>query len=139
MTAITVTAAKVGLVDPGRARVKSYKALETITKGAAVYISPTYGTVGLCDGNAAGKYQFRGIALNGGGAGQAIDVCEDGELYGFTLAGDYDSLVYVSDDAGVLADAHGTVTIRCGRVAPLSDKDITKVLRVFTYWEADWS
>lgn len=138
MADITVTAAQVGLVDPMKATVRSYIATETITKGQAVYILTT-GKVGVADANAAGKQQFRGIALNGGGAGQAIDVCHEGELYGFTLAGNADSLAYLSDTAGSLADAAGTMTVRVGRVECLSDKALTKVLRIATQWLADWA
>ena len=136
---ITVTAAKVGLVDPLKATVKSYIAAATITKGQAVYIT-TAGKVNLADDNGSGTLQFRGIALNGGGAGQAIDVCEDGELYGFTLtAVAYDGIAYLSQTAGALYDTAVGHNIVCGRAAPMSDKDLTKVLRVFVRREADWS
>ena len=60
MSDITVTAAKVGLVDPLKATVRSYIATETITKGQVVNILTT-GKVGVADANAAGKFQFRGI------------------------------------------------------------------------------
>lgn len=132
MAAIVVTAAKVGLVDPVSAIVKSYLAAEAITAGEAVYIVAASGSVGLADGNGAGKYQARGIALGSAGIGQAVDVCEKGEVYGFTLAGDYDTRVYVGDTAGALADAAGTKTMVIGRVSPMSDKDQTKVLMVET-------
>ena len=138
MSDITVTAAKVGLVDPLKATVRSYIATETITKGQAVYILTT-GKVGVADANAAGKFQFRGIALNGGGAGQAIDVCHDGELYGFTLSGNADAKIYLSDTVGALADSNGSYTVVAGRIVCLADSNLTKVLRVFTQWEADWS
>ncbi len=136
---ITVTAAKVGLVDPMKATVKSYIASTTITKGQAVYIT-TAGKVALADDNASGAHQFRGIALNGGGAGQAIDVCEDGELYGFTLTNvAYDGICYLSQTAGALYDTAVGNNIVCGRAVPLADPDLTKVLRVFVQREADWS
>ena len=138
MGAIAVTAALVGLVDPMKADVRSYIATETITKGQAVYILTT-GKVGVADAIGAGKQQFRGIALNGGGAGQAIDVCHKGELYGFTLSGDAESFAYLSDSVGELADTNGTMTVPVGRVECLTDKDLTKVLRVFTSWDADWA
>ena len=138
MADITVTAAKVGLIDPEKAVIRSYIAAETITKGQAVYIT-TAGKVGVADANAAGKQQFRGIALNGGGAGQAIDVCHEGLLAGFTLTGNADTLLYLSDTAGALGDGAGTMTVRAGRVVCMPDKDLTKVLRVFTQWTADWS
>jgi hypothetical protein len=138
MTALTVTAAQVGLVDPLKATVRSYIATETITAGQAVYILTT-GKVGVADANGSGKQQFRGIALNGGGAGQAIDVVHDGEVYGFTLGGNADTLIYLSDTAGALDDGAGTMTVVCGRVQCLSDKALTKVLRVFVQWEAQWA
>ncbi len=139
MADIAVTAAQVGLVDPAKATVRSYIAAATITKGQAVYIT-TAGKVGVADANDAGKQQFRGIALNGGGAGQAIDVVHEGEVYGFDLSGvNPDVLVYLSDTAGALADGVGTMTVAAGRVECLADKDLTKVLRVFTQWEANWS
>lgn len=138
MADITVTAAKVALVDPAKAIVRSYIATETITAGQAVYILTT-GKVGVADANGAGKQQFRGIALNGGGAGQAIDVLHDGEVTGFTLSGNADTMLYLSDTAGALADGAGTMTVVCGRVVCLADKDLTKVARIFVQWEAAWA
>lgn len=134
--AITVTAAKVGLVDPAKAIVKSYIAYEAITKGQGVYIVAASGKAGLADANGSGTLQFRGVAISAAGAGQAVDVCEDGELYGFTLSGNYDAMVYLSNTPGAFETIGSFV---CGRVAPLSDKDITKVLRVFARREADWA
>lgn len=138
MTAVTVTATQISLPDPQKCTIRSYIATETITAGQAVYILTT-GKVGVADANASGKQQFRGIALNGGGAGAAIDVLHDGEVAGFTLSGNADTFVYLSDTAGGLDTSAGTMTVRCGRVVCRSDKDLTKVLRVFTRWDTDWS
>lgn len=139
MADITVTASRVGLLYPSKADVRSYIAAETITKGQAVYIT-TAGKVGVADANAAGKQQFRGIALNGGGAGQAIEVVHEGELAGFTVSGlNVGVLVYLSDTAGALADAAGTMTVAAGRVVATSDKDATKAVRIMTNWMADWA
>lgn len=134
MADITVTAALVGRVDPETDEVYDFIAGVTITAGQAVYLDATTGRLGLADANDAGKEQFRGIALNGGGAGQAITVLKRGRVYGFTLAGAYDSRAYLSNTAGALADAVGVMTVACGRVVPLSDSTPTKVL----YIEADW-
>jgi hypothetical protein len=137
---VAVTAAEVGLVDPLKAVVKSYIAGVVITKGQAVYIIAASGKLGLCTAAAANQAaQFRGIALNGGGIGQAIDVLEDGEVYGFTLAGNYDALISVHDTAGVLSITTGTVHVHIGRVAPMTNAALTKVLRIFTPREADWA
>jgi len=136
---ITVTAAQVGLIDPQKSIVRSYKAAVTITKGQAVYIT-TSGTIGLADDDAAGRHQFRGIALGGGGAGQVIDVCEKGDLYGFTLTTvAYDGMVYLSQTAGALYDVSVGNAIVCGRAEALTNKDLTKVLRVFVRYDANWS
>ena len=89
MADIAVTAALVGLVDPLNATVKSYIAGATITKGQAVSLY-TDGTVDPSDASSGQGYLYEncvGIALNGGGAGQAIDVVRKGEVYGFTVSG----------------------------------------------------
>ncbi len=112
--------------------------VEAITKGQAVY-QTSAGLAGVADANAGGKQQFRGIALSGGGIGQAIDVCIEGELYGFTLAGNHDSLAYLSDTAGALADAAGTMTVNAGRVWAVPDNPATKVLRILADEVTDWS
>ena len=135
MADISVTAAQVGLVFPERAEVYTFVAAETITAGQAVYLNSS-GKVGLADANTSGKEQFRGIALNGGGAGQSISVLKAGHVYGFDLSGmAYDAIAYLSDTAGSLADAaSATKTVYAGRVVPMSDSDLTKVL----YIDADW-
>lgn len=139
MTDIAVTAAKVAAVFPEKAEIFTFVAGETITAGQAVYVVAASGKVGLADANAAGKQQLRGIALNGGAAGQAINVLKRGHVYGFTLAGDYDSAAYLSDTAGALADAAGTMSVLAGRVVGLSDNDVTKVLHVDVDWLRAWS
>ena len=131
MTAIAVTAAYVGLVDPTKATVKSYIAGSTVTKGQVVAME-TDGTVDPADASTSGGYLFEqvvGIALKGGGAGQAIDVVRRGEVYGFTVSGmDSGDLVYLSDDVGQLDTATGTGDVILGRIAPLTDKGVTEVV-----------
>jgi hypothetical protein len=142
MADITVTAAQVGLVDPTKAEVKTYIAAATITKGQAVYLT-TSGTTGVADASSGGGalIQGRGVALCGGGAGQAIDVLHDGEVYGFSVSSmNVGAIVYLSNTAGALADAAGDVTVRLGRVTCLADKSATKVVRIAVDWAAaDWS
>lgn len=128
MADITVTAAKVGVLFPDKAEIYSAIATETITVGQAVYQLST-GKVGVADANASGKQQFRGIALTGGGAGMAISVLRRGFVGGFTLTNvAYDGYAYLSDTAGALADAAGTLEVRVGRVFGLTDGAITKAL-----------
>ena len=106
---IAVVAAKVGLVDPVSAIVKSYKAEIAITAGLPVYVTAT-GGLGICDGNAAGMYQFRGISLGAAAIGQMVDVVQEGEIFGFTHTTNYDTRLYVSDTVGVISDTAGTKT-----------------------------
>lgn len=139
MTAIALTAARVEPIFPEKAVIRSYICAETITKGQAVYILAT-DTVGVADANASGKQQFRGIALQGGGAGSAIDVLHEGEVEGFDVqALDSDVLVYLSDTAGGLDTGAGTMTVAVGRIKPMSDPDKTRVLYVHTRWDGQWS
>ena len=139
MADLTVTAAKVGPVDVGKAEIYSWIAAETITAGKAVY-QTTSGTVGVADANVANKQQCRGIALNGGGAGQAIDVLRRGRVYGYTLSDQtYDDPIFLSDTAGALADAAGTLEVPVGLVVPLPDKDLTKVLYIDCRYGADYA
>lgn len=138
MADITTTATQVGIVDPTDAITKSYVALSAnIAAGTPIYIDPTTGKVGVADANDAGKEQVRGIVFRSNGLN--VDVCELGELYGFDLSGNnYDDILYLSDTAGKLSTTAGTKTVAVGRVAPMSDNDKTKVLRVFVKRDANW-
>lgn len=142
MTAIAVTPAQVALVHPKKTsqNIRSYIASVAITKGQAVYITTT-GKAALCDANGSGTKQFRGIALKSVDAGSAVDVLHDGELYGFGVSAlNVDALIYASNTPGGLDTAAGSTTIAAGRVVALTDSPtLTKVLRVFTRWEADWT
>lgn len=134
MADITVTAAKVAVVFPLKAEIYDFIATEAITTGQAVY-QLTTGKVGVADANAAGKQQFRGIALKTVAAGQAVSVLKQGVVEGFGIAGlNRDAALYLSDTAGALADAAGTLAVTVGRVISLSDSNLTKAL----YIQADW-
>lgn len=131
---VALTAAKVGLVDPTKATVKTFLAGATITKGQLVAMA-TDGTVDPADGSAADylAQQIVGVAISAGGAGAAIDVCMDGELYGFTVSGlNCGALLYAHDTAGVISSAAGTKTAYVGRVTALADKGTTNVIRIQT-------
>lgn len=141
MSDLTVTATQVKEVYTDETvRRRNGIAGVAVTGGQSVYRS-TDGKYYLCDANDSGKEQFRGIVLYpGGGAGQAITVLEDGEVYGYDLSGlNPDALVYQSDTAGALATAaSGTKTVVVGRVTCLSDANLTKVLRVGVSWLTTW-
>lgn len=134
MTAIAVTTAKVaGNIST---LTRSYKTAEAITAGQAVY-KLAAGTVGIADANASGKQQFRGIALETVGSGEACLIAYFGPVEGFTLAGDVDTFVYLSDTAGELADTNGTMNVKVGRVDMRDDG--TKFLFVDVSWLVAWA
>lgn len=135
MADITVTAADVRPVFAGQAEIYDFIAAVAIDAGEAVYLT-TAGTVGLADANAAGQQQAIGIALKSVVAGEAVSVLKRGHLYGFTLTSlNPGAFAFLSDTAGALADAAGTLAVPIGRVVVLSDKpNYSKVL----YVEATW-
>lgn len=134
MADLTIGTNGVSLVYADKAEIIDVIAVEAVTAGQPVYIT-TAGKAGVADANAAGKQQFRGIALKDTGAGKACPVLKRGFLSGFALSGvAYNGPVYLSDTAGSLADAAGTMTVNCGRVIAKCDPDLTKIL----YVEADW-
>lgn len=139
MTAITVVAAEVGAVFPQDAEIRSVVLAATVTAGQALYLTSS-GTYNLADANDSGAEQFRGIALNGGAAGQAVDMLRRGEVEGFTVTSmSHDDLVYLSDTAGALDTANGTMTVQCGRLTCLSDADYTKVVYIDADMKREWS
>lgn len=139
MSDITVTAAQVGVVYPEKADIFDMIAGATITAGQAVYQNSS-GKADLADANGSGTLQFRGIALNGGGAGQAISVLKRGHVYGFTVTSQsYDAALYVSNTAGALADSAGGTSINAGRVVALPDASATKVVYIEADWLRTWS
>lgn len=139
MADIAVTAAKVGLVDPDKSVTFDGIAAEAITKGQPLY-QVTTGKFGIADANAANKQQVRGIALQDAGANQAVTMLVKGAAYGWTLTSQaYDTPVFLSDTAGALADAAGTLGVPVGVVTSLADKDLTKVIFFDIRWGADYA
>ncbi len=128
---IAVTAAKVAPVFPNQAQIQTFIAAVTITAGQAVYGVISTGKIGLADEDADAEHSMvLGIALNGGGAGDAINVLRKGHVYGFTVSGlAYWLAVSLSNTAGALLDTGATTNI-VARVEPLSDAALTKVLYV---------
>jgi hypothetical protein len=139
MADITVTAAKVGLVYPEKAEVFDFIAAASITAGQTLYIDSN-GKVNIADANGSGTLQFRGIALNAAGAGQAVSVLKKGHAFGFTVTSQsYDAALFLSNTAGSLADAAGATSINCGRVVSLPDSSLTKVVYIEADWLRTWS
>lgn len=128
---IAVTAAKVAACFPEKAEIFDGIAGVTITAGQAVYVIASSGKLGLADEDASAEASFVwGIALNGGGAGQAVSVLRRGHCYGFGLSAlNYATACSLSNTAGALLDTGATTNI-VGRVVALSDANLTKVLFV---------
>lgn len=146
MAAVTVTNAQVSPVFPDDSAtiIRSRIAAATILAGQAVYYNSS-GQADLCGTNTAGAQQFRGIALEQAGAGQAVDILEQGEVEGFNLSGaglTYDALVFAQDTAGALGTAAGTKSVVAGRVVPMSNRDssgnIKMVLFIGVQRLANW-
>ena len=136
MSAITVTAAQVATLYPLKAEIYAYEAAAAITAGQAVYINAN-GKADLADASAAGTLVTVGIALESVGAGAAVSVLKQGYVAGATLTGlAYGDPVYISDTAGGLDTAAGTVSKIAGRVAPVNQAgNIQKAI----YIQSDWN
>jgi hypothetical protein len=128
---IVVTAAQVAVCYPEKAEIWPGIAGVTITAGQAVYMIIASGKLGLADEDASAEASWvYGIALNGGGAGQAINVLRRGHVYGFTVSGlAYALTVALSNTAGALLDTGSGANV-VARVVPLTDASMTKVLFV---------
>lgn len=140
MTAIALTAAQIAMVDPMKCKTRTVIAAVALTKGQAAYIN-TSGKADLADANGSGTKQFRGIVLNTVGAGEAVTLLQEGDVYGFTVSAmNADAIAYLSNTAGGLDTAAGSTTVAVGRVVCLTDTPtLTKVLNIFIRPSADWS
>ena len=139
MTAISIATTGVREVFSDKNDTFDMIAAEAITKGQVVYQTAA-GKAGVADANGSGKQQARGIALKAAAAGEPVPCIRRGYLAGFDLSGlDYDAAVYLSDTAGSLDTAAGTMTVNCGRVASMTDPDLTKILFVDFDWLRAWS
>lgn len=141
MADLTSVPASVALVDPEQAEVYSLIAGVAISAGDPVYLTAA-GKAAIADANAtAPAPQFKGIALETVGAGQAVGVLKRGRVTAAGLgAGSlaYGAIVYLSDTAGKLADAAGTTSVKAGQVVPLADSDLTKCVYIDANWAAGY-
>lgn len=134
MADLTLTAAQIAPAFPLNSLDDTYDMVAgvVITRGQIVRTATT-GKAALSDANAgSGAEKAIGIALNAAGIGQGVSYAQSGRFYGFDLSGlAYGALVYLSDTAGALADAPSTTnSVPVGRVVPLSNTDLTKVLEL---------
>lgn len=129
MAVITVTAARVAPLFENM-ETRTVRMSAAVTAGQLVYITAA-GLGALASGAVAGTAQARGIALRAAAIGEVTSILLQGEVEGFDVSGlNYDVPVYVSDTAGALDTAAGTVNVIVGRVVsiPLSN-GLGKVVR----------
>lgn len=133
MADLTVTAAKVGAIFGIQALIIDVEAGATITRGQACYID-TNGQAQLADASVAGTAQARGIALKDVGSGDTVPLLVRGGLEGVDVSSmNGDAPIYVSDTAGALADAAGTVSKQVGVVMVVPGTS-TKVAFIDVPW-----
>lgn len=137
MADIVVTPANVGMAFTN-GRIRSFLAGAAINGGQAVYIDAS-GLAQLTNAaTSAATATLAGVALPGknsafaAGAGQPVEVLQEGELEGFTIAGlAFGTQVYLSavtpGGLATTAGAHGQGPI--GVVVPTTEKDTSGNLR----------
>lgn len=135
MADLSFTSAQVRSVQVKYEEIYDYIAGVAIDAGQAVYFNTTTGKLAIADASADATAQARGIALRSVAAGQVVSVMKRGIIAGFDLTSQsYDDRIFLSDTAGDLADAAGTVTVPCGRVISRPDASLTKALYIdFSY------
>ncbi len=135
MADLVVVEAAVAVVFPLKAEIHTGILAAAVTAGQAVYVVIASADFDLADAGVADQLaELRGIALESGGIGQAINILKRGHLNGFTISQAHDDEIFLSNNAGALADAAGVVNVHAGRVVALSDKARTKVLFIDIPW-----
>lgn len=142
MSVIALTVAQVAAIPSSLGlEIFSFKTSEAIAKGEAVYFDTATGTIGVADASDSNHQQIRGVALEGVASGQSVDVLKRGLLAGYTVSSmSYDDKVYLSDTAGDLDTANGSMTVECGRIVAVpDDPNLTAVIYLDCDWLRDWS
>ena len=135
MSASTVTARNVGVVEYLPHKIIPMRAAAAITRGQAIY-QTALGKGDLADANGSGTIQFRGIALDTKAAGEIFNLLIEGPMEGADLSAlDFDAPVYLSNTAGGLDTAAGGTTVIVGRVMALTEGAAGKKV---LYVQADW-
>jgi len=89
-----------------------------LNAGTPVYVDSN-GKFAEADASAAGTADVYGITVRKVKAGQAVTAVARGVLSGFDFsAQSFGAQIFLSDTAGKVADAAGTVSKRVGRVIP---------------------
>lgn len=129
----------ISLIDPGQCETYDAIPATTVAVGDAVHFDPTTGKIAAADANAAGDQQFAGIVVKV--TGRAATILKRGRVYGFNLSGmSYFAQAFVSDTAGKLADAAGTLEVAVGKVVPVAESGgPVKALYIDADWLRVWS
>ena len=144
MADLALTAAQISAVYPQFAEVYSFIAAETITAGQVVAFdtSADDDKLYVADGDDGDIDQPVGVALEGGGAGQAIPVLVRGFVEGYTVSAiaNY-TLLYLSDTAGAIATtgAESTANAAMGRIMPNSQSTPRLLVFVDCSFNTQWS
>lgn len=117
MADLTITAASVRPL--AGCIIRRFAAGETLTPGVAVYVSGN-DIVSLADGSAVGTAAAVGVVVSDSSGAvsfaqyTAVDVVLHGPVTGYATNLAAGTVVFVDDDAGILADATGTKTCVVG-------------------------
>jgi hypothetical protein len=128
------TSRNVNVVFAEEAEIRDFKEAETLAVGESVYITVAGKALKTnVDGVVPAKAQGRGIVVMR--TGSTVSVMKKGYLAGYDLSAlAYDAQLFLSNTAGKLSDAAGTISVPCARVSCLTNDSLTKIL----YVEFDW-
>ena len=105
MAAVVCTPAQVAPVSNTQPEIITLVAESAIERGDVLAIDGTTGKAVPCEAATGAHLGVVGVALNKVGAGQVVSVLIRGFCAGWTLDGNYGSLVYTSATGGDAADA----------------------------------
>jgi hypothetical protein len=139
MADLAVTELKVGLAYPDQSETYPVTLLEDVTAGDLLY-ADNAGKVGIADANVANKQQARYMALQSGKTGQTITGVKRGFVEGFTITQNADIPLFLSDTAGKIADAAGTLTVNVGIIAVINNPPThSKMVYLDLRWRGDYA
>lgn len=136
MAQVTVTPAQVAVLYPQKAIIYDRIAAVALEVGQVAVLNTAGRAVLGAAGTAPGT-KNPGLVLTKAGPGQACSVLKEGHVAGFNVSAlNVGASVFVSDTAGQLGDAAGTVSTLIGSVDAVAEAGgPVKVV----YIEADWS
>jgi hypothetical protein len=141
MTVIVVTAAEVGRLYVNQDLAIPIFLGATITAGQVVR-QDTDGKYILADATVGGADARQTlIALKGGVDGEADLGVKEGALEGYAVSGlSAGAQLFLSDTAGAVDDAAGTVSVPIGRVIGTAEKDPSDgTVKEVAYFDMDWN